>query len=167
MHRILSSIAIFASGLAVGAFLMQPGSAQTSPASGLHLNHVAIAVKDLDESIRFYTQNLGFREVFRIPNPNGGKPTMAYLQTSRDTFIEVQQSNADRPVGVNHIGISLDNFDASLAALREHGLTVDAPRSTAIKVRLSGLTDPDGVHLELLDLPPGSPQRKAMDEWKQ
>ena len=33
--------------------------AQTTPVSGLRLNHVGIYVKDFDESMRFYTQNHG------------------------------------------------------------------------------------------------------------
>jgi hypothetical protein len=40
------------------------------------------------ESMRFYTQTMGFREAFTIKNAEG-KPTLAYLQMTRDTFLEL------------------------------------------------------------------------------
>ena len=68
MRRIIASFTFFAAGIGVGAFLMQPGRAQTNPVSGLRLNHVGIFVKDFDQSMRFYTQTMGFHEAFTIKN---------------------------------------------------------------------------------------------------
>ena len=118
MHRAIGSIALFAAGVGVGAFLMSPGRAQTAPAPGLRLNHVGIYVKDFDESMRFYTQNMGLREAFTIRDANG-KPTLAYLQITRDTFLELAPSTADRPVGLSHIGIWPEDQGVAIAALRE------------------------------------------------
>src|SRR5271169_480957 len=166
MRRIIACFAFFAAGIGVGAFLMQPGRAQTSEVSGLRLNHVGIYVKDFDESMRFYTQTMGFREAFTIKSPEG-KPVLAYLQITRDTFLELAPASAERPVGLSHIGIWPEDLNATVAALRERGVTVADPRTGSTKTSITNVTDPNGVRLELLDFLPGSLPKKAMDEWKQ
>jgi catechol 2,3-dioxygenase-like lactoylglutathione lyase family enzyme len=166
MRNILGSLALFAAGIAVGAFLMLPGRAQTAPASGLRLNHVGIYVKDFDESMRFYTQTMGFREAFTIRNPEG-KPVLAYLQITRDTFLELAPATAERPVGLSHIGMWPQDLAASVAALRGHGLQVADPRTGSTKTSITSVTDPNGVRLELVDFLPGSLPKKAIDEWKE
>ena len=166
MSRIISSVALFAAGVGLGAFLMQPSRAQTDSVSGLRLNHVGIFVKDFDESMRFYTQTMGWREAFTIRDANG-KPALAYLQITRDTFLELAPSTDARPVGLSHIGLWPEDQSATIAALRRHGVKVDDPRVGSTKTSLTNVIDPNGVRLELVDFLPGSLPRKAMDNWKQ
>jgi catechol 2,3-dioxygenase-like lactoylglutathione lyase family enzyme len=165
MRRIISCFALFAAGVGVGAFLMQPGRAQTNQGLGLRLNHVGIYVKDFDESMRFYTQTMGFREAFTIKDPNG-KPVLAYLQITQDTFLELAPATAERPAGLSHIGIWPEDQNATVAALRQRGVQVNDPRIGSTKTSITNVTDPNGVRLELVDFLPGSLPRKAMDEWK-
>ena len=166
MRRTIASFAIFAAGIGVGSFLMQPGSAQPSPAPGLRLNHVGIYVKDFDESMRFYTEQMGFREAFTIKNADG-KPVLAYLQITRDTFLELAPATADRPVGLSHIGIWPQDMSAAVATLRARGIKVDDPRTGSTKTSITNVIDPNGVRLELVDFLAGSLPKKAIDEWKQ
>ena len=145
---------------------MQPGRAQTASGAGLRLNHVGIFVKDFDESMRFYTQTMGFHEAFTIKDPNG-KPVLAYLQITRDTFLELAPSTAERPVGLSHIGMWPEDMSATVAILRERGVKVADPRTGSTKTSITNVTDPNGVRLELVDFLAGSLPRKAMDDWKQ
>jgi catechol 2,3-dioxygenase-like lactoylglutathione lyase family enzyme len=165
MRRIITCIAFFAAGIGVGSFLMQPGHAQSTPVTGLRLNHVGIYVKDFDESMRFYTQTMGFREAFTIKNAEG-KPTLAYLQITRDTFLELAPATADRPVGLSHIGIWPEDLTAAVTALRSHGVMMADPRTGSTKTSITNVTDPNGVRLELVDFLAGSLPKKAMDEYK-
>jgi len=165
MKHWISGCALFVMGTGFGMFVMQPGAAQTTPGTGLRLNHVGIYVKDFDESMRFYTKTLGLREAFTIRD-NSGKPTLAYLQVTRDTFIELGQATADRPVGLSHIGIWPLDLSATVATLRSRGMKVDDPRTGSTKTSITNATDPNGVRLELLDFLPDSLPRKAMDDWK-
>jgi catechol 2,3-dioxygenase-like lactoylglutathione lyase family enzyme len=164
MRKSIGTCLVFATGLAVGIFLNQPGSAQTKT-SGLRLNHVGIYAKDFDESMRFYTQTMGFREAFTVRSPDG-KPTLAYLHITSDTFLELAPANADRPVGLSHIGIWPEDLTASLAALRQRGVKVDDPRTGANKTAITNVTDPNGVRLEFLDFLEGSLPRQAMEAAK-
>lgn len=166
MRHSIACFAFFAAGLVAGVLLMQPGRAQTAAVSGLRLNHVGIYAKDFDESMRFYTQIMGFHEAFTIKNSEG-KPALAYLQITRDTFLELAPSTADRPVGLSHIGIWPEDQAATVAALRAHGIQVADPRIGSTKTSITNVIDPNGVRLELVDFLPGSLPRKAIDEWKQ
>src|ERR1019366_3937832 len=110
MRRLISGFTLFAAGIAVGIFLMQPGAAQQIQNPGLRLNHVGIYTKDFDESMRFYTKTMGFREAFSIKDKDG-KPTLTYLQLSRDTFLELAPATAERPRRAQPCGLLARRFE--------------------------------------------------------
>ena len=165
MRSLTGSLALFAAGVGLGIFLMLPAAAQQNQNPGLRLNHVGIYAKDYDESMRFYTQTIGLREAFTIRDKDG-KPTLTYLQISKDTFLELAPATAERPAGLSHIGIWPENLNGTVAALRQRGVKVDDPRTGSTKTSITNAIDPNGVRLELLDFLPDSLPRKAMDEWK-
>ena len=165
MRKIISGITLFAAGMIAGIVMMQPGAAQPGQSLGLRLNHVGIFAKDYDESMRFYTQTMGLKEAFTIRD-NAGKPTLSYLQITKDTFLEVAPASGDRKPGLSHIGIWPENLASTVAGLRQRGVNVADPRTGSTKTSITNATDPDGVRLELLDFLPDSLPRKAMDTWK-
>jgi catechol 2,3-dioxygenase-like lactoylglutathione lyase family enzyme len=165
MRNLIRSLALFAAGIVVGAFLMQPSPAQQKQSTGLRLNHVGIYAKDYDESMRFYTQTIGLKEAFTVKDA-AGKPTLSYLQITKDTFLEIAPATGDRTVGLSHIGIWPENLAATVALLRQRGVKVDDPRTGSTLTSITNATDPNGIRLELLDFLPGSLPKKAMDEWK-
>jgi catechol 2,3-dioxygenase-like lactoylglutathione lyase family enzyme len=165
MRSLIGGFALFAAGVVAGVFLMQPGLAQQNQNPGLRLNHVGIYVKDYDESMRFYTQTMGFKEAFTIKDKDG-KPTLTYLQLSKDTFLELAPATAERPVGLSHIGFWPVDLGVAVAALRQRGVKVDDPRTGSTKTSITNVIDPNGVRLEMLDFLPGSAPRQAIDNWK-
>jgi catechol 2,3-dioxygenase-like lactoylglutathione lyase family enzyme len=165
MRNWTGKCAFFAAGILVGVFLMQQSNAQQNAAPGLRLNHVGIYAKDYNESLRFYTQTMGFHEAFTIKDKDGN-PTLTYLQINRDQFLELAPANAQRPAGLSHVGIWPLDLKATVSALRQHGAQVEDPRTGSTLTSITSVTDPNGVRLELLDFLPGSLPRKAIDEWK-
>ena len=165
MRKMIGSFTLFAAGIGVGVVLMQPSAAQQNRTPGLRLNHVGIYAKDFDASMRFYTQTVGLKEAFTIRD-DAGKPTLAYLQINKDTFLELAPATAERPVGLSHVGIWPEDLTATVAALRQRGVQVNDPRTGATKTTITNVTDPNGVRLELLDFLPDSLPRKAIDSWK-
>jgi catechol 2,3-dioxygenase-like lactoylglutathione lyase family enzyme len=161
----MRSVAIFVAGIVVGIFMMRPSAGQQAKATGIRLNHVGVFAKDFDESYNFYTKTMGFREAFSFKDKDG-KPTLAYLQINKDTFLELAPATGDRTPGLNHVGIWADDLKATVNLLRERGVKVDDPRTGASKAPLTNVTDPNGVRLELLEFAPESMQRKAIDGWK-
>ncbi len=165
MRNLIGSFTLFGAGLLSGVLLMQPSAAQQNPPTGLRLNHVGIYAKDYDESMRFYTKTMGLHEAFTIRDKEG-KPTLSYLQITRDTFLEVAPATAERPAGLSHVGIWPEDLNATVAALRQRGIQVNDPRTGSTKTSITNVTDPNGVRLELVDFLPDSLPRKAMDAWK-
>lgn len=135
-------------------------------------NHVGLSVADLDRSIRFYRDVLGFVErnrleipdavastLLRVPEPVG--LTAVYL-TLGTTVLELlhfdrpdNEPRRDRPMtepGLTHISFTVDDVSAACASVIECGgevLDDTDMGGFAILVR-----DPDGQVLELL--PPGA-----------
>ena len=68
---------------------------------------------------------------------------------------------------MSHIGIWPENLSATVATLRERGVTVADPRTGSTKTSITNVTDPNGVRLELVDFLAGSLPKKAIDDWKQ
>jgi len=163
--NILRAFALLAAGIGLGIFVMQPSAGQPQAAKGLRLNHVGMYVRNFDESMNFYTKTMGFREAFSLKDKDG-KPAITYLQINRDTFLELAPATAERPVGLSHVGIWVDDLNGTVAALRQRGVKVDDPRTGASKAPLTNVVDPNGILLELLDLAAGSLQRNAIDAWK-
>ena len=86
-----------------------------------------IAVPNFDEAVAVYTQKMGFREAFTVRNDQG-QPQLAYVQVSRNTFIELQAANATRPPGLNHLGLHVENLRAVVDAMKQRGVKVEEPR---------------------------------------
>ena len=155
----------FLLGLIVGLSL-RTGVAQERRLAGNNgINHLAFATPKYAEMMEFYTQTLGFAEAFSNKNADG-QPTLTYLQASRNTFVELMPAGPNRVAGFTHFGIHVDDVNAVAARLRERGLQVGTPRSIGSGSLTVAVTDPDGNRLEISELPPGAPARKAMDAWK-
>jgi predicted enzyme related to lactoylglutathione lyase len=163
--RWVRGIVLFVAGTVFGILATQRSATPQDQNIGLRLNHFGIYVKDFDASMNFFTKTMGFREAFSLKDKDG-KPTLAYLQINRDTFLELAPATADRPVGFSHVGLWSDDLNKTVTILRERGMKMDNPISGATKSLLTNMIEPNGVRLELLEYPPESLQRKAMDSWR-
>ena len=160
----MRGLALFVAGILVG-LAVQTAVARDEVVVGL--NHVGLSVPSIPEAAAFYTQKMGFREAFRNTNDQG-QPTAIYLQMSKNTFLELQQSNEQRPAGINHYGLHVENARAAVAMFRQRGATAsDATGPSGFsKAILANVTDLNGLRIELSELGPDSLQRKAMASWK-
>jgi catechol 2,3-dioxygenase-like lactoylglutathione lyase family enzyme len=155
----------FLAGMIVGA-LVAPGFAQGDRLAGMnYLNHVGLSVADFDAAFDFYTRKMGFREAFTVRDDKG-QPTLAYVQVSRDTFVELQPSTATRPPGLTHFGLHVENLQGAVAMLKQRGVTVEDPRPGRQDSSVANATGPGGVRIELFEFGPGSLQGKAIATWK-
>jgi catechol 2,3-dioxygenase-like lactoylglutathione lyase family enzyme len=87
---------------------------------------------------------------------------------SKNTFIELQQANAQRPAGINHFGLEAPNIKNTVAAFKQRGATATEPGAPSAfsHAILANVTDLNGLRIELAEMGPESLQRKAMDSWK-
>lgn len=128
--------------------------------SGLRMLHTMLRVKDLDESIRFYTEGLGMTLLRRSDFP-GGRFTLAFVGYGPEeshTVLELTH-NWDRAepydlgAGYGHVAIGVPDARAACAALRERGARVvreAGPMKHGTTV-IAFVEDPDGYKVELIE----------------
>jgi catechol 2,3-dioxygenase-like lactoylglutathione lyase family enzyme len=155
---------LFAAGLLTG-LAVHVGIAQGAGAGVVMMNHVGINVPNIDEAITYYTQKMGYREAFRANDANG-QPRLVYMQISRNTFLELNPANAQRPAGFTHYGLVVENAQEAVARFRKNGVTVSDTNRSDTKAILANITDPYMGRIELAELTPESLHQKAIQSWK-
>ncbi len=155
---------LFVAGMLAGILIMATAASPQKKSNSLTLNHVGLYVKDIEESTKFYTENMGFRKAFSFTDGAGHPVT--YLQIDHNTFLEMTPADKDHAPGFSHAGILTDDLESTVAALQKKGLKVEDVHLGGTKALISNTLDPNGVRLELLAYPPDSLQRKAMNAWK-
>ena len=113
----------------------------------------------------YYTQKMGYREAFRV-NDDKGQPRLVYMQISKNTFLELNQANAQRPAGFTHYGLHVENAAEAVARFRKNGVTVSDTNISDTKAILANITDPYMGRIELAELTPESLHHKAIQSWK-
>jgi lactoylglutathione lyase len=164
----MRGLVLFVAGIVVGLAIQTTSAQNQGPKNQgiVGLNHVAIRVPNLNQALEFYTKTMGFPEAFRNVDEKTGQPTLVYVQISRGTFIELQPASADQPAGLNHLGVHVENMAAAHAMFKQRGANISDIRTSPTKAILSNVTDPNGVRIELAELPPASLHRQAMNRWK-
>jgi lactoylglutathione lyase len=132
------------------------------------LGHIAIKVTDLDRSLDFYINKLGFPEMLRLHNDDGST-WLVYLRITDDQYLEVfPGAETDRAPGwnangMNHMCLIVDDIEVVLAQIEAAGLSLLLPLKTAIDGnRQAWLEDPDGNRIELMEMAADSLQFKGI-----
>jgi methylmalonyl-CoA/ethylmalonyl-CoA epimerase len=154
---------LFVVGIMVG-LAVQSAVAQNQNSALVGLNHVALSVPDIDAAVAYYTETMGFPEAFRSTDENG-VVRLVYVQISQNTFVELQPANAQRPPGINHLGIHVEDMVAATEMFKQRGANVSEIRGSSTNAVLSNITDLNGIRIELAELPPESLHRQAMERW--
>jgi catechol 2,3-dioxygenase-like lactoylglutathione lyase family enzyme len=161
----MRGLCLFVAGILVG-LAVHTAVAQSPNRGIVGLNHVGMNVPNLDKAVAYYSKTLGFPEAFRNLDDKG-QPTLVYVQISRNTFLELQPATADRPPGITHFGVVVDKMGDATTMFKQRGANVAEIRVSGTKAILSNVTDPNGIRMELLELPPESQHRQAMERWKE
>ena len=132
------------------------------------LGHVAIKVTDLERSLDYYVNKLGFPEMLRLKKDDGSV-WLVYLRITDDQYLEVfPGAENDRAPGwdangLNHVCLTVDDIEPVLAAIAAAGISLLLPLKTAIDGnRQAWLEDPDGNRIELMEMAADSLQYKAI-----
>jgi lactoylglutathione lyase len=120
------------------------------------LIHTCYRVLDLDRSASFY-EKLGFSELRRVPI--GDDATNLFMGLPGDgarlelTYNHDNTEPYEIGTGYGHIAIAIDDIDATLERLAEHGIEPEKPPYQARKggSRICFVRDPDGYRIELLE----------------
>ena len=155
---------LFAAGLFTG-LAVHVALAQNANSGVVMMNHVGINVPNVAEAVTYYTDKMGYKEAFRV-NDDKGQVRLVYMQISRNTFLELNPANEQRPAGFTHYGLHVENVADAVTRFRKGGLKVSDPNTSDTKAILANITDPYMGRIELAQLPPESMHYKAIQSWK-
>ena len=125
--------------------------------------HTMVRVTDIDQSLRFYCDALGLREVRRYDSAQG-RFTLVFLAAPGDESAQVElthnwdqeQYGIGRAFG--HLAYEVDDIYAACRRLMDHGVTINRPPRDG---RMAFVRSPDHISVELLQkggsLPPQEP----------
>jgi catechol 2,3-dioxygenase-like lactoylglutathione lyase family enzyme len=144
------------------------------------IGHIGICVSDLERSLRFWRDGLGFavlREFeFRASSwarileldeldlrskiIRRDHMTLELMQFVKPGAVGSTQRRPMNQLGLTHIAVWVSDLDAAAERVREYGGTiVQSTYTTFDHPKLKGRwvmgTDPDGVRVELLEYPAG------------
>jgi len=128
---------------------------------------MAVTVRDMPESVRFYTRALGMKKAFEISHPVTGAPWIVYLNAAPGQFIELfyggseEKTWNDRQIGFHHLCLHVDDIRAAAEAVKEAGYALDKePKQGNDHNWQAWVTDPNGIRIELMQIVPESPQSR-------
>ena len=142
--------------------------------------HIGICVSDLERSIRFYRDGLGFEEAGRLEIADEPTATMLELPGAELNAVYLERDGiriellhfvepgsrgdaSPRPMnelGLTHLSLRVDDLQECLRTLRAAGVRileetrVDNP---TLESAAAFVTDPDGTRIELVQAP-GDPR---------
>ncbi|MBC7169252.1 VOC family protein [Phenylobacterium sp.] len=125
--------------------------------------HTMVRVRDLDESLAFYCDKLGLKEVSRMEN-EAGRFTLVFLYAPGDEAAAKEKraptveltynwDPEDYQGGRNfgHLAYAVDDIYAACQRLMDGGVTINRPPRDG---RMAFVRSPDGISVELLQAGP-------------
>lgn len=130
------------------------------------MDHVGVAVRNLDDAVRVYCDDLGFRlEGVHTLTERGIR--VAFLTTGGQTDVEILEPLSSestiakfletRGEGIHHFAMKVTNIEEALAEYKKHGVTLidEIPKAGAgdVKIAFVHPKSTRGVLLELCEKP--------------
>ncbi len=118
--------------------------------------HTCYRIGDIDRSVAFY-ERIGFEETGRMPI--GDEAINVFMNLpGEDPVLELTYNHGvtdyEHGTGYNHIALSVDDLDGTLAALADDGIEPEKPPyrpgGRTEGHRIAFLRDPDGYRIELI-----------------
>jgi glyoxylase I family protein len=139
-------------------------------------SHVGLCVRDLDRSLRFFCDGLGFEKAecfeldsvaaeglersLEVPGPVRIVSQFVQNDTMKIELLHFVEpgvggtpSTTRNQVGLTHLSFYVDDLEAATRHLVECGATVIEETRASPGIELLFLADPDGVRVELMALP--------------
>ena len=165
IHRVVYSLALFLIAGYAGMGVLMAEAQKSETGFDLSFHHIGISVADLEESIAWYKEMLGFEEVMRMDQGvTIEKMIIGHIKRG-NCYIELFQvagakplpeyrrdPNADLAVhGLVHFGLQVDDVHAALEELKAKGVEVamgpiDTPGVSFVFIR-----DNSGNAFELIE----------------
>lgn len=114
----------------------------------IKVQYTTLIVRDLEESVGFYRDVLGFKEGYHVDIPDGGSITI--MECDGGTCVELI-CNQNFPVGMYSIGTDVDDLDAAINNLKIAGYDTMGPIVPTSVGKMTFVLDPNGVRICLIE----------------
>lgn len=139
------------------------------PALGLTgIGHVALKVADIERSLAFYRDLLGFEEMMHLDKADGSL-WLVYLRITDTQFLELfpggqgDTAPGNDRTAINHVCIECRDLKATAAALQELGIELTVPPKQGRDHNWQcWIADPDGNRIEFMQMATDSMQAEAI-----
>ncbi|WP_163538164.1 VOC family protein [Gracilibacillus sp. YIM 98692] len=128
------------------------------------IGHTAFTVENMEKSLEFYCDQLGFKKLFELNNRNN-EPWIVYVKVCDGQFIELfhggkkKKEINESTIGYQHLCLEVEDINDIANHLKGKGLTLDVePKQGLDKNYQCWVKDPDGNRIEFMQLHPESPQ---------
>jgi catechol 2,3-dioxygenase len=139
------------------------------------LGHIVLNCSDMDRSVRFYTQVLGFEisDIYPDEMVPGGMVFMRFNEDHHGVALVGSMTAASPNIELNHLAFEVATLDEVVRArnhLRKHGVPIDfeGRRRAGVQIAVE-FRDPDGHRLEIywgLDRVGADGYVRPASEWK-
>ncbi len=113
----------------------------------IKVKYATIIVKDMDESIKFYTEVMGF-EVDSHYNPQPGI-LITLMKGKGDAMIELIKDTI-HDIGIYSVGMDVEDLNATVKELISKGAKITMGPVPTMVGSLAFLEDPNGVRIALI-----------------
>jgi lactoylglutathione lyase len=114
----------------------------------MKIAYATMIVKSTEESVRFYTDVMGYK-VDSVYHPPGGG-TITLMRGEGEAMFELIE-NSKFPAGLYSIGIDVDDLDKTLTDIKSKGANVlSEPIRTLVGV-MAFIEDPNGTRMCLIE----------------
>ena len=113
----------------------------------MKVKYATLIVEDMDESIKFYTEVMGF-EIESHHNPQPGV-IINLLKGKGDAMIELIKNTRDEP-GFYSVGMDVEDINATMKELKLKGAKITMEPIPITVGFLAFVEDPNGVRIALI-----------------
>src|SRR5687768_2063045 len=128
---------LFSLALPIASAAQTPDAPPSAPVISAVNTFFALSVADIGESTRWYRDKLGLKVIMQAPRTDATKSAATVLQGGGLT-VELVQHDEAAPLrkflpeprgalfvhGIFKVGVTVDDFDATIAAIRSRGIPI-------------------------------------------
>ncbi|AXI07746.1 VOC family protein [Oceanobacillus zhaokaii] len=126
------------------------------------INHKGFHVVDMERSLDFYCNKLGFKKAFELNQPSG-EPWIVYVKVADGCFIELFYGGTEGVKNrAEHICFEVDDIQETAELLKKRGVPLEVEISKGMALNYQfWVLDPDGNWIEFMEMNPESPHMRS------
>ncbi|WP_299233418.1 VOC family protein [Natronomonas sp.] len=116
--------------------------------------HTCLNVSDVDRSVEWYTEQLGFEESWGFETPDG-ETVNRYVADGNGVELQLSDTEGASPADpgdlFDHVAVLVDDVDSAFEEIENHGVRDEPGDQPAAGARTAFIKDPDGHVVELVE----------------